>query len=150
MISRLASFPGHEGDGNTAWEWGYEVTYLVLHAPGFKRLNLSGSASSTIPYRSNQPIRIESTSSPDLLCLQFLITYSIILNNENLEVGIEVHVHLMWSFLRQSVQYLSADVVDVHLVLLGIILDLNNSHTGWGRWMFNNVTINASHCWTQG
>ena len=53
-----------------------------------------------------------------------------ILNNENLEVGIEVHVHLMRSFLRQSVQYLSADIVDVHLVLLGIILDLNNSHTG--------------------
>lgn len=144
MISRLASFPGHEGNGKTAWEWGYEVTYLVLHAPGFKRLNLSGSASSTIPYRSNQPIRIESTSSPDL-CPQFLITYSIILNNENLEVGIEVHVHLMWSFLRQSVQYLSADVVDVHLVLLGIILDLNNSHTGWGRW--NNVTtpLTAEH-----
>ena len=40
------------------------------------------------------------------------------------------YVHLMWSFLRQSVQYVSVDVVDVHLVLLGIFLDLNNSHTG--------------------
>ena len=41
-----------------------------------------------------------------------------------------LHVYLMWSFLRQSVQYVSADVVDIQLVLLGIFLDLGNSHTG--------------------
>ena len=123
------------------------MTYLVLHAPGFKRLNLSGSASSTIPYRSNQPIRIESNSSPDLLCLQFLITYSIILNNENLEVGIEVHVHLMWSFLRQSVQYVSVDVVDVHLVLLGIIWTSTIATLDEGDGCSNNVTtpLTAEH-----